>query len=64
MNGQPGNWRSAFTSGAMTLLGAAIALYVAVRLIEAVAPMLITLGVLTAAGYAAWFFHGRRRSGW
>jgi hypothetical protein len=63
MNGQPGNWRSAFTSAAITLLGAAIALYVAVHLIEAVAPVLITLVVLAAAGYATWFFHGRR-SGW
>jgi len=63
MTGPPGNWRSALTSGAMTLLGAAIALYVAVRLIEAVAPVLITLGALAALAYAVWFFH-RRRSGW
>jgi heme/copper-type cytochrome/quinol oxidase subunit 2 len=54
MNGPAGNWRSAFSSAAMTLFGVAIALYVAV---------LITLGVLAALAYAVWFFH-RRRSGW
>jgi hypothetical protein len=63
MNGPAGNWRSAFSSAAMTLFGVAIALYVAVHLVEAVAPVLITLGVLAALAYAVWFFH-RRRSGW
>jgi len=63
MNGQPGNWRSVFTSAAMTLLGVAIALYVAVHLLEAIAPVLITLGALAALTYAVWFLH-RRRSGW
>jgi len=62
MNGQPG-WRSSLTNAAMTILGAAIALYVAVHLIEAIAPVLITLAVLVALGYAVWFFHGRR-NGW
>ena len=63
MNGSPGNWRSGITNAAVAVLGAAIAVYVAVHLIEAVAPVLITLGVLAALAYAGWYFHGRR-GGW
>lgn len=63
MNGQPGNWRSNLTAAAWTILGAAVAVYVAVHLIEAIAPVLITLAVLAALVYAVWFFHGRR-DGW
>jgi len=63
VNGQPGSWRSAVTRGAVVVLGAAIALHIAVRLIEAVAPALITMAVLAALAYAVWFFRGRR-NGW
>ena len=63
MNGQPGNWRSRMTNAAVAVLGAAIALYVAVHLIEQIVPALIALTGLAALGYAVWFFHSRR-GGW
>jgi hypothetical protein len=49
---------------AMKFLACAAALFVAVRLIEAVAPELILIGIGTALGYLAWTVHRRQRSGW
>lgn len=47
MNGPtPGNWLSKITGAATTVLGAAIALYVAVHLIESVATALLVLGIV------------------
>jgi hypothetical protein len=51
------------TNAAVAVLGAAIALYVAVHLIEQIVPALIALTGLAALGYAVWFFHSRR-GGW
>ncbi|MGH8995303.1 MAG: hypothetical protein ACRDYB_04620 [Acidimicrobiales bacterium] len=64
MNGQPGNWRSSITSAATTVLGAAIALYVAVHLIEAVAPALIAMAVVVAVVGAGLMIFRHRRSHW
>jgi hypothetical protein len=62
VNGQPGNWRSGITSAAMTVLGAAIALFIAVRLIEIIAPVLIIASVLAVFAWTIWYVH--RRRGW
>jgi hypothetical protein len=64
VNGQPGNWRSGITSVATTVLCAAIALYIAVRLIEAIAPALIAVAVVAAIASTAIMIARHRRSHW
>ena len=48
----------------MTLLGAAIALYVAVRLIESVAPTLIAIAVVIAIAFTAMVIVRHRKTHW
>ena len=64
MNAQPGNWRSGITSAATAVLCAAVALYVAVRLIEAVAPALIAVGMAAVIAGAVIAIVRYRRSRW
>jgi len=60
----PSNWQSSAKGVAATALVVAIALYIAVHLIEAVAPVLIGIGVVLAIAYAAVIVGRRRRSHW
>jgi hypothetical protein len=48
----------------MSGLAIAVALYIAVRLIEAVAGVLIGIAVVGAVSYAGWLWRARRRSEW
>jgi hypothetical protein len=41
----------------------ALALDIAARTIEAIAPVLIIVAVVVALGHAVWYFHSRR-DGW
>ncbi len=56
-------WRKSLTSAAFTLLVSALAIYIAIRLIEAVLPVLIVIGLVAAIAYVLWMIH-RRRQGW
>jgi Na+(H+)/acetate symporter ActP len=58
------NWREKGSRLAFSLLAAAVALYFAARLIEAVAPVLIVLTIAGLVLSAAWHIHRARRSGW
>ena len=64
MNGQPGNWRSGVSGAATTVLFAAVALYVAVRLIESVAPALIAIAGVMALVVSAIMIARYRKSHW
>jgi hypothetical protein len=64
VNGLPGNWRSGITSAATTLLCVAIAIYIALRLIEAVAPALIAVAVVVVVASTAIMIARHRRSHW
>jgi hypothetical protein len=54
------HWLKSVLRIALTLLAAAIALSVAVRLIRAALPELVTISVISAVGYVAWVLHARR----
>jgi len=49
---------------AFILLVAGAAIYVAMRLIEAVLPMLVGVGIFGTLIYAIWLIHRHRDSGW
>lgn len=56
-------WRRSLTGTTFTLLVTAFALYIAMRLIEAMLPVLIAVGVVVGVVYVLWIIH-RRRQGW
>ena len=60
----PSQWRSSLTGAAVTLLAAALAIYIAVHLIEAVELPLIVIGLVAVLSYLVWIFHRRHNSGW
>ncbi|MGH9089837.1 MAG: hypothetical protein ACRDZR_00410 [Acidimicrobiales bacterium] len=60
----PAGWRSWLSGAAVTVLSAAVALYVAVRLVEAVWPVLVAATALVVGGYVTWVVHRHRDSGW
>jgi|GEM_PF-3178637 len=63
MTPSPSGWRSRLSGAAFTLLASAVAIYFAMRLVEAVWPVLVGVVVVVAIGYVAWVMH-RRRDGW
>ncbi len=56
-------WRKSLTTAAFALLVSAFALYIAMRLIEAMLPVLIAVGLVVAVVYMLRMIH-RRRQGW
>ena len=60
----PTNWQTTARGLAATVLLVAIALYLAVRLIEAVASVLIVLAAAVAFIYVAFTFVRYRRTRW
>ena len=60
----PGNWLSNLTGLATTALVVAVALYVAVHLIEAVAPVLLVVAAVGSVIYSAVLVARYRRSRW
>jgi NhaP-type Na+/H+ or K+/H+ antiporter len=48
----------------LTVLFVAVALDIAVHLIEAIAPVLIGLGIGAVIGYVGWLIRDNRRSRW
>ncbi len=60
----PNNWQTSLKGLAATLLLVAIALSIAVHLLEAVAPVLITIGIVAAIAYAVFVVGRHRRSRW
>ncbi len=56
-------WRKSLTGTAFTLLVSAFAIYMAVRLVEAMLPVLIAVSVMMVIVYVTWIIY-RRRQGW
>ena len=63
MNGS-GNWETGAKRIAMTVLSVAVALYIAVQLIRAVAGVLIVIGAAIAVVYLAIQINHYRKSRW
>lgn len=64
MTTPPSRWRDSAMNLAVTVLAIALMLYVAARLIAAVLPVLIGMGVVALLGFAGWSFYRFRRSRW
>jgi hypothetical protein len=60
----PPGWRDSALRWAWTVLAIALMLYVAARLIVAVLPVLIAIGVVVLVGFAGWSIYEFRRSRW
>ena len=56
-------WSGPILNKALTILAAALAIYIAASLIRAVLPVLIGFAVVLILGYGLWFVH-RNRDGW
>jgi Flp pilus assembly protein TadB len=59
-----GNERGAITGWVATMLAAVVALYIAVHLIELIAPALFVIAAVGAVVYVVVLFVRRRCSGW
>lgn len=64
MTTPPSGWRNGAMNLAVSVLAIALMLYVAARLIAAVLPVLIGMGVVALLGFAGWSFYRFRRSRW
>jgi xanthine/uracil permease len=60
----PSRWRDSALNLAVTILMIALILYVAARLILAVLPVLIGIGIVLFIGFAGWSIYQFRRSRW
>jgi hypothetical protein len=60
----PSHWPDKAVSFAITVLAVALMLYVAARLIEAVLPVLIGIGIVALLGFVGWSVYQFRRSRW
>jgi hypothetical protein len=60
----PSQWRNTLTGASITLLASAIAIYIAVHLVEAVAPVLIGIATTVIVLSVAWILQRRSSSGW
>jgi xanthine/uracil permease len=60
----PSHWPDKATSLAMRVLAVALMLYVAARLILAVLPVLIGIGIVALVGFVGWSVYQFRRSRW
>jgi xanthine/uracil permease len=64
MTTPPSRWRDSAMNLAVSVLAIALMLYVAARLIMAVLPVLIVVGVVVLLGFGAWSLYQFRRSRW
>jgi hypothetical protein len=64
MTTPPSGWRDSALRTAWTVLAIALMLYVTARLILAVLPVLIVVGVVVLIGFAGWSLYEFRRSRW
>jgi xanthine/uracil permease len=60
----PSRWRDSAMNLAVTVLAIAVMLYAAARLILAVLPVLIGIGVVVFVGFAGWSIYQFRKSRW
>jgi xanthine/uracil permease len=64
MTTPPSRWREGALNLAVTVLAIALMLYIAARLIMAVLPVLIGVGIVGLVGFACWSFYRFRQSRW
>jgi hypothetical protein len=64
MTTPPSRWRDSAMNLAVTALTIALMLYVAARLIIAILPVLIVVGVIVLLGFAGWAIYQFRKSRW
>ena len=64
MTTPPSHWPDKALSVAMTVLAVAVMLYIAARLIMAVLPVLIGVGIVAVLGFVGWSVYQFRRSRW
>lgn len=64
LTSSPSHWPDKAVSFAAKALGAAFMLYIAARLIEAVLPVLIGVGIVALIGFVGWSVYQFRRSRW
>ena len=64
MTSPPSHWPDKAVSFAMTVLAVALMLYLAARLIVAVLPVLIGLGIVALIGFGGWSVYQYWRSRW
>jgi xanthine/uracil permease len=64
MSTPPSRWLDGLLRMALTVLAIAVVLYIAARLIVAVLPVLIGMGVVALLGFAGWSFYRFRQSRW
>jgi xanthine/uracil permease len=64
MTTPPSRWRDSAMNLAISVLVIALMLYIAARLIEAVLPVLIGVGIVALLGFGGWSVYQFRRSRW
>ena len=64
MTTPPSRWSERLLGLALSVLAIAVMLNIAARLIVAVLPVLIGMGVVALLGFAGWSFYRFRRSRW
>jgi xanthine/uracil permease len=64
MTTPPSRWRDGALNLAVSVLAIALMLYVAARLIVAVLPVLIAMGIIALLGFGGWSIYQFRRSRW
>ena len=64
MTTPPSRWREGALNLAVTALAIALMLYVAARLIIAVLPVLIVVGVIVLLGFTGWSIYQFRKARW
>jgi xanthine/uracil permease len=64
MSTPPSHWLNKAMSLAMTVLAIALMLYIAARLIVAVLPVLIGIGIVALFGFVGWSIYQFRKSRW
>lgn len=64
MSSPPSRWLDGLLRMALTVLAVALVLYIAAKLIIAVWPVLLGMGVVALLGFAGWSIYQFRRSRW
>jgi xanthine/uracil permease len=64
MTTPPSHWPDKVMGLAVTVLVVALLLYIAAKLIVAVLPVLIGMGIVALLGFSAWSFYQFRKSRW
>jgi hypothetical protein len=64
MSTPPSRWLDGLLRVVMTILAVALMLYIAARLIMAVLPILIAVGVVGLIGFGGWSIYRFRQSRW